>query len=34
MSLPWENLQFMPTVCYAHIVGRNTLFRTKAGMGL
>lgn len=34
MSLPWGNLQFMPTACYAYIVGRNTLFRTKAGMGL
>lgn len=34
VSLPWGNLQFMPTACYAYIVGRNTLFRTKAGMGL
>ena len=34
MSLPWGNLQFMPTACYAYIVGRNTLYRTKAGMGL
>lgn len=34
MSLPWGNLQFIPTACYAYIVGRNTLFRTKAGMGL
>jgi hypothetical protein len=34
MSLSWGNLQFMPTACYAYIVGRNTLFRTKAGMGL
>lgn len=33
-SLPWGNLQFMPTACYAYIVGRNTLYRTKAGMGL
>ena len=34
MSLSWGNLQFMPTACYAYIVGRNTLYRTKAGMGL
>lgn len=33
-SLPWGNLQFMPTACYAYIVGRNTLYRTKEGMGL
>ena len=33
-SLSWGNLQFMPTACYAYIVGRNTLYRTKAGMGL
>lgn len=33
-SLSWGNLQFMPTACYAYIVGRNTLYRTKAGMGM
>lgn len=33
-SLPWGNLQFMPTACYAYIVGRNTLYRTQAGMGV
>ncbi len=34
MSLGWGNLHFMPTACYAYIVGRNTLFRTKDEMGL
>ena len=29
--LPWGNLQFMPSACYAYIVGRNTLSRTKSG---
>lgn len=33
-SLTWGNLQFMPSACYAYIVGRNTLYRTKSGMGL
>ena len=33
-TLPWGNLQFMSSDCYAHIVGRNTLYRTKSGMGL
>lgn len=33
-SLPWGNLQFMPSACYAYIVGRNTLNRTRDVMGL
>lgn len=33
-SLPWGNLQYMPTACYAYIVGRNTLNRTRAMMGM
>lgn len=33
-SLPWGNLQFMPTACYAYIVGKNTLNRTKEMMGM
>lgn len=33
-SMPWGNLQFMPTACYAYIVGRNTLTRTKEMMGM
>ena len=30
-TLPWGNLQFMPSACYAYIVGRNTLYCTKSG---
>lgn len=26
---PWGDLHFMPAACYAYIVGRNTLMRTK-----
>ena len=33
-SLPWGNLQYMPSACYAYIVGRNTLTRTRDAMGL
>lgn len=33
-SLPWGNLQFMPTACYAYIVGKNTLNRTKEMVGM
>ncbi|MBP5681404.1 MAG: ATP-binding protein [Bacteroidales bacterium] len=33
-SQPWGNLQFMPTACYAYIVGKNTLNRTKEMMGM
>ena len=33
-SLSWGNLQFMPSACYAYIVGRNTLNRTRDVMGL
>ena len=33
-SLPWGNLQYMPTACYAYVVGRNTLNRTRAMMGM
>ena len=33
-TLPWGNLQFMLSACYAYIVCRNTLSRTKSGMGL
>ena len=32
--LPWGNLQFIPSACYAYRVCRNTLYRTKSGMGL
>lgn len=30
----WGNLQFMPTACYAYIVGKNTLNRTKDMVGM
>ena len=33
-SLPWGNLQYMPSACYAYVVGRNTLNRTRDAMGL
>ena len=33
-SLPWGNLQYMPSACYAYVVGRNTLKRTRDAMGL
>lgn len=34
LSTDWGNLQFIPTACYAYIVGRNTLNRTKDIMGM
>ena len=33
-DMPWGGLQFMPSACYAYIVGRNTLSRTRDVMGL
>lgn len=33
-STEWGNLQFMPTACYAYIVGKNTLNRTKDMVGM
>ena len=33
-DMPWGGLQFMPSACYAYIVGRNTLNRTRDVMGL
>jgi predicted AAA+ superfamily ATPase len=33
-DMPWGSLQFMPSACYAYIVGRNTLNRTRDVMGL
>jgi hypothetical protein len=34
MSLPWDNIQMMTSACYAYNVGRNTLYRTQADIGL
>lgn len=34
-NLPWGNLQYMPTASYDHNnIGRNTMYRSKEGMGL
>ena len=33
-TLPWGKLQFLPSASYAYIECRNTLSRTKSGMGL
>jgi len=33
-STSWGDIQFMPTACYAYIVGQNTLTRTKKRMGM
>lgn len=34
-NLPWGNLQYMPTAsCDHNIIGRNTMYRTKEGLGL